>query len=80
MGKELFKVLRQKMGADYNSFMSKKVEAVAGDISLVNLGLHDENNIGKKIKEEIDVIVSSAATTKFNERCSNERLYMTEII
>ncbi|KAK4256355.1 hypothetical protein QN277_009233 [Acacia crassicarpa] len=68
MGKQLFKVLRDEMGTDFDSFISEKVEAIAGDVSLVNLGLDDENNTVKKIKEEIDVIVSSAATTKFDER------------
>ncbi|XP_054795828.1 probable fatty acyl-CoA reductase 4 isoform X2 [Prosopis cineraria] len=66
MGKELFRVLRDKMGADFDSFMSEKVKAIAGDVSLVNLGL--DENVRNKITEEIDVIVNSAATTKFDER------------
>ncbi|XP_028770097.1 probable fatty acyl-CoA reductase 5 [Neltuma alba] len=66
-GKDLFTVLRDRMGADFDSFMSEKVEAIVGDVSLVNLGLND-GNIGRKIKEEIDFIVSSAATTRFDER------------
>ncbi|XP_028755587.1 fatty acyl-CoA reductase 1-like [Neltuma alba] len=67
MGKDLFKVLRDRLGADFDSFISEKVEAIVGDVSLVNLGLNDEN-IGDKITEEVDFIVSSAATTMFDER------------
>ncbi|RDX63192.1 Fatty acyl-CoA reductase 8, partial [Mucuna pruriens] len=66
--KDLFRVLRDKWGADFSSFISKKVVAVAGDVSLENLGIKDENMMRSQILEEIDIIVHTAATTNFNER------------
>ncbi|KAF7820627.1 Male sterility, NAD-binding protein [Senna tora] len=65
--KDLFKVLREKWGKDFDSFISKKVTALAGDVSAVNLGIKDAN-LQTKLTEEIDVIVNLAATTNFDER------------
>uniref|UniRef100_A0A803LD49 Fatty acyl-CoA reductase n=1 Tax=Chenopodium quinoa TaxID=63459 RepID=A0A803LD49_CHEQI len=62
--KELFQVLREVHGAKFDSFISKKVAPIDGDTSLINLGLNDDNEIYK----EIDVIIHSAAVTKFQER------------
>ena len=68
MKKELFRVLREKWGADnFDSCMSEKVIALAGDISLENLGIIDAN-VRKEMLEELDIIVNAAATTRFNER------------
>jgi fatty acyl-CoA reductase len=60
-------VLREKFGEDFNSFISKKVEVVAGDVADENLGIKD-NNIKNVMFEEIDLIINSAATTNFDER------------
>ncbi|KAK2380126.1 alcohol-forming fatty acyl-CoA reductase [Trifolium repens] len=65
--KDLFRVLREKFGEDFNSFISKKVEVVAGDVADENLGIKD-NNIKNVMFEEIDLIINSAATTNFDER------------
>jgi len=54
-------------GADFGSFISEKVLAVAGDVSLENLGLKDLN-LREKMWEDIDIIVHAAAATKFDER------------
>ncbi|KAH1238271.1 putative fatty acyl-CoA reductase 5 [Glycine max] len=67
IGKDIFRVLRDKWGADFGSFISKKVVAVAGDVSLNNLGIKDEN-MRSQMFEELNVIVHTAATTNFNER------------
>ncbi|KNA23360.1 hypothetical protein SOVF_025600 [Spinacia oleracea] len=64
IGKELFRVLRERHGAEFDSFISEKVAPIDGDTSLVNLGLKDKSEIYK----EIDVIIHSAAVTKFQER------------
>ncbi|KAI4313501.1 hypothetical protein L6164_026476 [Bauhinia variegata] len=66
-GKDLFKVLREKLGGDFGSFISDKVMAVAGDISSENLGIRDVN-LRKEMLEEIDIVLHSAASTKFDER------------
>ncbi|XP_057457852.1 fatty acyl-CoA reductase 3-like isoform X2 [Lotus japonicus] len=66
--KDLFRVLRDKLGADFDSFISKKVVAVAGDVSRVNLGLDQDKNLKDEVLEELDVIVHTAAATTFDER------------
>ncbi|KAI4313479.1 hypothetical protein L6164_026458 [Bauhinia variegata] len=53
--KDLFKVLRDKLGDDFGSFISKKVTAVIGDVSSENLGIKDVT-MREKILEEIDIV------------------------
>ncbi|XP_061342400.1 alcohol-forming fatty acyl-CoA reductase-like [Gastrolobium bilobum] len=65
--KDLFSIQRDKWGEDFGSFVSEKVIAVAGDVSVENLGLKDLN-LREEMLEEIDIIVHSAATTNFDER------------
>ncbi|KAI4313524.1 hypothetical protein L6164_026498 [Bauhinia variegata] len=67
IGKDLFRVLRDELGDDFGSFISEKVIAVAGDVSLENLGIKDAN-LRKDMLEEIDIVLHSAASTKFDER------------
>ncbi|CAL0333521.1 unnamed protein product [Lupinus luteus] len=64
---DLFRVLRDKWGKDFDSFISQKVVVVAGDISLENFGLENVN-LQNEMLEEIDIIVNFAACTKFHER------------
>lgn len=64
---DLFRVLRDKLGKDFDSFISEKVVAVV-DVSLESLGLKDNINLQNEMFEEIDVIVNCAASTKFDER------------
>ncbi|KAK9278195.1 hypothetical protein L1049_027756 [Liquidambar formosana] len=71
LGKELFRVVREKWGSNLNSLISEKVLAIPGDISCDNLGVKDPN-LREEMWREIDVILNSAATTKFDERA---RLY-----
>ncbi|KAI3871802.1 hypothetical protein MKX03_019539 [Papaver bracteatum] len=64
---EVFRVLRERQGVRYTTFISEKVTPVAGDISLENLGIDDSDMINKMWKE-INVVANFAATTKFDER------------
>lgn len=66
LGKELFKVLREKLGAHFESFISSKITVVVGDTSYENLGLVEDEL--KKMYEHIDIVINVAATTKFMER------------
>ncbi|KAI4357334.1 hypothetical protein L6164_001290 [Bauhinia variegata] len=67
IGKELFKVLKANLGGNFGSFISEKITAISGDVSEENLGIKEEN-LRKEMMEEIDIILNSAATTKFDER------------
>ncbi|KAI4313525.1 hypothetical protein L6164_026499 [Bauhinia variegata] len=67
IGKDLFRVLRDELGDNFGSFVSEKVIAVAGDVSLENLGIKDAN-LRMDMLEEIDIVLHSAASTKFDER------------
>ncbi|KAA8550181.1 hypothetical protein F0562_001865 [Nyssa sinensis] len=67
METELFRVLREKYGANFSSLISEKVLPISGDISCEHLGIKDFD-LRKKMWREIDIIVNSAATTKFDER------------
>ncbi|KAF7822602.1 fatty acyl-CoA reductase 3-like [Senna tora] len=65
--KDLFRVLREKWGGDFDTLISEKVEAIAGDVSVVKLGLEDAN-LQTKLVQQIDIIVNLAASTNFDER------------
>ncbi|KAF8395374.1 hypothetical protein HHK36_019320 [Tetracentron sinense] len=67
IGKELFRVLRKKYGASFDSFISGKVILVPGDIACENLGVKD-SDLREELWGEIDIVVNLAATTKFDER------------
>ncbi|KAK2433746.1 alcohol-forming fatty acyl-CoA reductase [Trifolium repens] len=64
---DLFRVLRERWGENFSSFISKKVVTIAGDVAMENLGIKDEK-LKYEIFEEIDFLVHFAACTKFNER------------
>ncbi|KAL5714663.1 alcohol-forming fatty acyl-CoA reductase [Ranunculus cassubicifolius] len=67
VGKDLFRVLKKQYGTDFDSFVCNKVTPVAGDISCINFGLRNFDQI-KTLWSEIDVILNVAATTNFDER------------
>ncbi|XP_062172815.1 fatty acyl-CoA reductase 3-like [Alnus glutinosa] len=67
IGKDLFRVVREKWGANLDSFISEKIIAVPGDVSYENLGVEDCKR-RKDMWKEIDIILNSAATTAFDER------------
>ncbi|CAN6225438.1 unnamed protein product [Urochloa humidicola] len=66
IGKEVFSVLREKHGADFQSFVKEKISPLAGDMRHENLGL--ESTRAKQLFEEIDIVVNGAAITNFYER------------
>lgn len=68
IGKQLFDVLREKHGKDFNSFIEEKVFPIAGDITLENFGIEDIN-LREALSKEVDVVLNVAATTNFYERC-----------
>ncbi|KAJ4832198.1 hypothetical protein Tsubulata_009024 [Turnera subulata] len=68
VGKELFRVLKEKWSSDFNSFISEKIVLVPGDISLdENLGVKNPN-LREEMWSQLDVIINLAATTNFDER------------
>ncbi|GLU19213.1 hypothetical protein SLE2022_354740 [Rubroshorea leprosula] len=67
IGKDLFKVLKEKCGANFSSLISEKTTLVPGDITCEDLGLKDPTLVEEMCKE-LDVVVNLAATTNFDER------------
>ncbi|TKY48631.1 Fatty acyl-CoA reductase 3 [Spatholobus suberectus] len=67
IGKDLFRLLKEKLGTRFNSFVSEKLTVVPGDISQEDLNLKDYI-LGEEICNQTDVIVNLAATTNFDER------------
>uniref|UniRef100_A0A1S4CTF3 Fatty acyl-CoA reductase n=1 Tax=Nicotiana tabacum TaxID=4097 RepID=A0A1S4CTF3_TOBAC len=63
---DLFRVLREKLGADLHKLIEDKVFPVPGDIACDSLGINSE--LKDEMHREIDIIVNSAATTRFDER------------
>lgn len=66
MGKELFKVVKEKYGAKLNSLILEKVSVLSGDITRDCFGL--ENSTLEKLFGEVNVVINLAATTNFDER------------
>ncbi|CAN4107247.1 unnamed protein product [Withania somnifera] len=67
VGKELFKVLREKCGPNFTTFVSQRTRIVAGDITCENLGVKDTDLL-EEMWKEVDIVVNLAATTNFDER------------
>ncbi|KAF3442271.1 hypothetical protein FNV43_RR16187 [Rhamnella rubrinervis] len=67
IGKELFKVLRERRDTNFESFISEKVTAISGDVSLENLGVQDVQ-LREALWKHIDIVINFAATTRFDER------------
>ncbi|KAL0370179.1 UNVERIFIED_CONTAM: Alcohol-forming fatty acyl-CoA reductase [Sesamum angustifolium] len=67
MGKDLFRVVKEKYGGNLNSLISEKVKVVAGDITCENLGVKDTVLL-QQMWKEVDVVVNLAANTNFDER------------
>lgn len=67
--KDLFRVLRKNVGDErLNALISEKVVPIPGDISLNIMGVIRDSNFLQDMMQEIDIIVNSAATTRFDER------------
>ncbi|KAL2541032.1 Fatty acyl-CoA reductase 3 [Abeliophyllum distichum] len=67
ISKDLFRILKEKLGGNLNSLISEKVIIVPGDITCESLGVKDLNLLEEMLKE-VDVVVNLAATTNFDER------------
>ncbi|VVB10469.1 unnamed protein product [Arabis nemorensis] len=67
LGKDLYKVVKEKYGLNLNHLISEKLTIVNGDICLEDLGLQD-SDLTHEMVRELDAIVNLAATTKFDER------------
>ncbi|XP_055836015.1 fatty acyl-CoA reductase 1-like isoform X2 [Solanum dulcamara] len=68
MQTKLFSVLREEIGANnLNSLIEEKVFPVAGDISFEDFGI-ENTEMKNEMFKEIDIIINSAATTRFDER------------
>ncbi|XP_011626024.1 fatty acyl-CoA reductase 1 isoform X1 [Amborella trichopoda] len=65
--KELFKVLREKHGTGFDSFVGEKIFPVVGDLRHQSLGIKDLD-IRNKLWREVDMIINAAAATSFDER------------
>ncbi|KAJ4832199.1 hypothetical protein Tsubulata_009025, partial [Turnera subulata] len=66
--KDLFRVLKENLGSNFNSFLTQKIVLVVGDISLgEDLGVK-EPKLRQEMWSQLDVIVNLAATTNFDER------------
>lgn len=57
IGKELFCVLKEIHGKDFQGFISEKITSVAGDITEKNLGIRNDS-LAQTMMEEIDVVVN----------------------
>lgn len=64
---ELFRVLKEKWGANLSSFILDKVFPISGDISYDNLKILD-SGLREEIWKEFDIVVNSATTIRFVER------------
>ncbi|KAK6144219.1 hypothetical protein DH2020_021039 [Rehmannia glutinosa] len=67
MSKALFRVLKEKHGANLNSFVSEKVRVIPGDITFENLGVKDAGLL-EEMWKQVDVVINLAANTNFDER------------
>ncbi|XP_062083691.1 probable fatty acyl-CoA reductase 4 isoform X2 [Humulus lupulus] len=67
IGKEVFRVLREERGKDFDEFINEKLIAVAGDIAYEDLRIEDVN-LRHQLWDNLDIILNSAATTDFYER------------
>ncbi|KAI3523286.1 hypothetical protein L1887_01346 [Cichorium endivia] len=67
VAKDLFKLLKEKYGANLQNFLTEKVTPVAGDITYEDMGIQD-CNLKVEMWRDVDVVVNVAASTNFDER------------
>ena len=74
IGKDLFKVLKKMWGGEFDTLISEKVCVVPGDVLLTQMGwIH--SNLVEEMKNQVEIIVNLAATTKFDERYKQDTRY-----
>lgn len=59
--------MKERLGSDLYTHLSKRVIPVAGDITHENMGVKD-SAILEEMWRQVDVVVNIAATTNFDER------------
>ncbi|KAL0417610.1 UNVERIFIED_CONTAM: Fatty acyl-CoA reductase 3, partial [Sesamum radiatum] len=64
---ELFRVVKEEFDSNGVGGLLEKLVPISGDASLENLGII-ESRAREEIWREVNIIVNSAGTTKFNER------------
>ncbi|KAK4409065.1 Fatty acyl-CoA reductase 3 [Sesamum angolense] len=64
---ELFRVVKEEFDSNGIGRLLEKLVPISGDVSLENLGII-EWRVREEIWREVNIIVNSAGTTKFNER------------
>lgn len=67
MRKDLFRLLKENVGAKFNAFVSEKLTLVPGDISQEDFNLKDPI-LREEICSQTHCIINFAATTNFDER------------
>ncbi|XP_076884070.1 putative fatty acyl-CoA reductase 4 isoform X2 [Bidens hawaiensis] len=67
IGKDLFRVIKQKLGTHFHTLISEKVIPVAGDMAMENLGVTNMELLNE-MRRQVDIVVNSAANTNFDER------------
>uniref|UniRef100_A0A7N2MRP6 Fatty acyl-CoA reductase n=1 Tax=Quercus lobata TaxID=97700 RepID=A0A7N2MRP6_QUELO len=65
--KDIFRVLRNNLGANLESFIFERVTPISCDISDDNFGIKD-SILREEMWKEIDMVLNSGATTNFDER------------
>uniref|UniRef100_A0A7N0VJJ0 Fatty acyl-CoA reductase n=1 Tax=Kalanchoe fedtschenkoi TaxID=63787 RepID=A0A7N0VJJ0_KALFE len=63
---ELFTCLKHLRGESYQNFMMNKLVPVVGNVCEANLGM--DADVAAEMANEVEVIVNSAASTRFDER------------
>jgi nucleoside-diphosphate-sugar epimerase len=66
IGSSVFDGLRQIHGAEFDEFIQSKLAAVAGDLTLDNLGI--EPSVYEQLAQSVDIVINSAASVVFTER------------
>ncbi|KAF2321637.1 hypothetical protein GH714_000787 [Hevea brasiliensis] len=72
IGKNLFRVAKEKWDANLNSIIAKKISIVPGDVRYEDLGIKD-SSLKEEMKIELDIVLNFAATTKFDERADTRK-------
>ncbi|KAF2321638.1 hypothetical protein GH714_000803 [Hevea brasiliensis] len=67
IGKDLFRVAKEKWGVNLNSIIAKKIGIVPGDVRYEDLGIKD-SYLREEMINELDIVLNFAATTNFDER------------
>ncbi|KAG8655226.1 hypothetical protein MANES_04G019150v8 [Manihot esculenta] len=67
IGKDLFRVAKETLGANFDAIISKKIIVVCGDVFYGDLGIKD-SSLREEMMNELDIVLNFAATTKFYER------------